>query len=287
MDTRTATGRAMEAPAAGGGDPSAEAGRTDRGQTIASVERAADVLLLFARTGQPTLGVTEIADELQLSKAAVHRILTSLRSRGLIEVDEATRRYLLGPAAMTLGLRYLGRLDVRRFALPALHELSDETAETATLSLRTGDTRVYVDQVTPVREVIMSVSIGVPFPLHAGASSKAFLAFLPPEQVTAYLSRELAALTPDTITDVDLLGDDLAQIRRRGWAQSRGERQAGAASVAAPVFDHLGTPVAVLSVCGPAERFAAHARECAGLLLNVTGRLSRTMGYVAGPGAHD
>jgi IclR family acetate operon transcriptional repressor len=259
--------------------------RSERGETIAAVERAADVLMLFARAKTHTLGITEIAEELDMSKAAVHRVLASLRSRGLIEVDEPARRYLLGPEAMTLGLRYMARLDVRQLALPVLHELSAETNETATLSVRTGDTRVYVDQVTPLREVIMSVSIGVPFPLHAGASSKAFLAFLPDEQVTAYIAHELKPLTDGTITDPGELAAELDAIRRRGWAQSSGERQIGAASVAAPVFDHLGMPVAVLSVCGPAERFAVEAEQCADLLLLRTRRLSATMGYSPGQGA--
>lgn len=253
--------------------------RTGPEQTITSVERAADVMLLFARADSPTLGVTEIADQLALSKAAVHRILSSLRSRSLVELDESTRRYLLGPASMTLGLRYLARLDVRRLAVPVLHQLSALTQETATLSLRTGDTRVYVEQVTPVREVIMSVPLGVPFPLHAGGSSKAFLAFLPGEQVTAYLDRSLAALTGKTITDPGQLAAELAAIRDRGWAQSDGERQPGAASVAAPVFDHLGTPIAAVSVCGPAGRFAAEAGECARHLLASTRSLSATMGF--------
>ena len=98
---------------------------------------------------------------------------------GLIQLDETARRYLLGPKTMTLGPktmtlgpktmtlgpRHLARLDVSQLDLPRLHELSAETNETATLSLRTGDTRIYVDQVTPVREVIISVTIGVPFPL--------------------------------------------------------------------------------------------------------------------------
>lgn len=254
-------------------------GETGPGQTITSVERAADVMLLFARANSQSLGVTEIADQLSLPKAAVHRILSSLRSRSLVELDESTRRYLLGPASMTLGLRYLARLDVRRLALPALHELSTSTQETATLSLRTGDTRVYVEQVTPVREVIMSVSLGVPFPLHAGASSKAFLAFLPEEQVSAYLDRGLAALTGATITDPGLLRAELAAIRERGWAYSDGERQPGAASVAAPLFDHLGIPAAAVSVCGPAGRFAAEADENAWRLLAITRRLSTAMGF--------
>lgn len=254
----------------------------DRRQTIAAVDRAIDVLLLFSATKTQTLGVTEIADELRMSKAAVHRSLSTLRSRGLIELDEASRRYSLGPVAMTLGLSYLVRLDVRRLALPELHELSARTNETATLSLRIGDTRAYVDQVTPLREVIMSVSIGVPFPLHAGASSKAFLAFLPEEQVAAYLDHELEALTDRTITDPQRLSLELRRIAASGWAQSFGERQPGAASVAAPVIDHTGMPIAVVSVCGPAERFAAEAEECVEHLMVVTGRLSAKMGYVPG-----
>ncbi len=250
-----------------------------RGQTIAAVERAMDVLLLFARSGQAQLGVTEIGRELGMPKAAIHRILASLRGRGLVEFDGTTRRYLLGPATMTLGLRYLARLDVRQLAGPALRELSAATGETATLSLLTGGARVYIDQVTPLREVIMSVPVGVPFPLHAGASSKAFLAFLPQQQAAACLGGELAALTPRTITDPGQLRAELARIRERGWAQSAGERQPGAASVAAPVLDHLGVPAAVISVCGPAERFTAVAPDCARQVLAVTRRLSAAMGY--------
>lgn len=257
-----------------------ETAAASSGQTMTSVERAADVLLLFGRTASRTLGITEIAEELAMSKAGVHRVLASLRGRGLIEFDERTRRYLLGPAVMTLGLRYLAGLDVRQLALPELRELSAVTSETATLSLRTGDTRVYVDQVTPLREVIMSVSIGVPYPLHAGASSKAFLAFSPAEQVETYLRSALAALTERTVTDPGQLRRELREIAARGWAESSGERQPGAASVAAPVFDHRGQPIAVLSVCGPAERFTGHAAECAAELLAVTRRLSATMGFV-------
>lgn len=255
------------------------AARTGNPRSVITVERAADVLLHFAQVEGQTLGVTEIATDLAMPKAAVHRILSSLVSRGLVQLDPAIRRYALGPMAMTLGLSYLERLDIRRLALPELHRLSTETNETATLSVRTGDTRVYVDQVTPRREVIMSVSVGVPFPLHAGASSKAFLAFLPPKQITAYLKAPLARLTPNTITGQSALRRELREIRERGWARSSAERQPGAASAAAPVFDHLGLPVAVISVCGPAERFEAEIDLCAAQLLNVTRSLSARMGH--------
>lgn len=249
-------------------------------RSVATVERAADVLIHFAQSGKDTLGVTEIATDLGLSKAAVHRILAALVSHDLLQLDPQSHRYALGPMLMTLGLSYLQRIDVRRLATPELQALSDLTHETATISLRSGQSRVYLDQVTPAREVIMSVRIGVPFPLHAGASSKAFLAFLPEDEIEAYLSTKLVALTPNTVTDVHALRAELADARTRGYTRSNAERQAGAASVAAPVFNHEGLPCAVISVCGPAERFAAEAERCAQALVAATGRLSKQMGYV-------
>lgn len=141
--------------------------------TIATVERAVDILLHIASSPGPDFGITELAEDLSMSKAAVHRVLASLKGRGLVEVDERTRRYSLGVGALRLGLAYLDRIDVRRMGRPALETLSRKTNETATLSvLLGGHERIYVDQVTPDREVIMSVTMGEPYPLHAGASGR-------------------------------------------------------------------------------------------------------------------
>lgn len=249
--------------------------------TIATVERAADILLHFASSPGPDLGVTEIAEELGLSKAAVHRVLASLRSRGLIDLDERTRRYSLGVAAMKLGLTYLDRIDIRRIAHPHLQELSDRTNETATLSVPVGDrSRVYIDQVTPMREVIMTVTLGEPYPLHAGASSRALLAFFPEERIEAYINGgPLESMTASTIIDPETLRRDLALVREHGWARSAAERKSGAASVAAPVRDHEGKPVAVVSVCGPMERFSSEFEGCRDALLHTTRILSRRYGF--------
>ena len=255
-------------------------------RTIATVNRATDVLTLFARRPEPTLGVTEIAQELGLSKAAVHRLLTTLAAKGFIRVDRESRRYALGPAVLTLSLAYLERIDIRRLALPVMRDLSEATNETSTLSIRSGWTRVYVDQITPPREVRMSVQLGHPFPLHAGSSSKAFLAFLDEEERERYLtSAPLERLTDATIVDATKLRAELAAIRERGYARSFGERQAGAASVAAPVRDHLGRPAATISVCGPIERFRDHTEEAAKLLLAAVSELSDQLGYTGDGGA--
>lgn len=250
--------------------------------TIGSVERAADVLLAFGESNDDGLGITDLATRLGLSKAAVHRVLASLRSRDLIMLDETTRRYFLGPAAITLGLRALDSVNVRRLAQKHLAALSEQTQETATLSVRAGDMRVYVDQVTPRREVIMTVTLGISYPLHAGSSSKAFLAFLGQKEIERYLASSLIAVTPMTETDPVRLRQQLLQIRRSGYAESAGERQAGAASVAAPILDSHDVPLAVISVCGPADRFLRSKDLMIDKLLELTRFLSAQAGHQEG-----
>ena len=252
------------------------------GQTIAGIERALDALSLFAESTSPSLGVTEIAQALGLSKAVVHRILASFRAKGFVELDETTRRYSLGPRILFLGLTYLDRIDIVSVARPAMAELCSLTDETATLSLRSGDHRVYVDQVTPSRDVKMSVSLGVPYPLHAGASSKAFLAFLSPEEIDAYLEDpDLRSLTDKTVVDPRKLRKELASIREHGYATSFGERMEGAGAVAAPVFGRDGRPAGVISVCGPIERFRPQVDRASTLLLAQTLDASERLGYRA------
>ncbi|MGH9109638.1 MAG: IclR family transcriptional regulator [Acidimicrobiales bacterium] len=252
------------------------------GNSAMTVERAADVLLLFGRGLSPRLGVTEIATKLELSKASVHRILASLRNKGMVELDPTSRKYSLGPVVMSLGLAYLDQLDLRAVAAAELAGLSRQTNETATLSIRSGHSRVYIDQATPDCEVLMSVQIGVPHPLHAGASSKALLAHLPPDEIEGYLAGPLPMLTPTTVVDPVRLRRQLAEIRQRGWARSVGERQPGAASLAAPILDFRHNPLAVISVCGPAERFEPRIETCTRHLLAAAARISSRAGRTDG-----
>ncbi len=139
----------------------------DKQQGLNGIERALDVLVLFSNSDSPTLGVTEIAAELALSKAVVHRLLTTFRARGFVEIDPETHRYRLGPEIGILGLSYLDRIDLRSLGHEVLVSLVALTNETATMSVLVGSTRIYLDQVTPNRDVKMMVQLGRPFPLHA------------------------------------------------------------------------------------------------------------------------
>jgi DNA-binding IclR family transcriptional regulator len=244
--------------------------------------RVADVLLLFT-DGPDSLGVSAIARELGLAKAVVHRILRTLTDRGLLATDPASRGYRLGPASAALGARALRESTLRTAAMPVLRELQQATDETTTVSARVPAGRVYLDQVESAQEIKMTVEVGRRFPLHAASSSTCILAFLPPAEQDAVLAGELATMTSRTVTQVNALRARLTEVRALGYAHSVGERQSGAASVAAPVFGFDGTVLGAISVCGPVDRVDDDARQrFAPLLCEAADRVSRTLGWRGG-----
>lgn len=245
-----------------------------------AAERVADVLLAFSRGGR-TLGISALSRELALSKAVVYRILQSLLSRGLVDFDPISREYGLGPSAIALGARALRYLDLRDVARADLLWLRDLTRETTTLSLLAVDRRTYVDQYESPQEIRMEVELGRPYPLYAGASSRAILAFLPEPEVERVLQGGLEPLTEETIVAADKLREGLAEVRRNGYATSRGERQAGAGSVAAPVFSADGRVTGSISVCGPLARFDADAIDrYIPLVTEAAANISRKLGNI-------
>lgn len=223
-----------------------------------SAERVADVLLAFL-SFQDTVGVSALARVLSISKAVIHRILQSLVSRGLVEYIPQTREYRLGPGAAAIGARALRQLDIRRLARESLITLRDQTRETTTLTILANDMRSYVDQYESPQEIKMTVELGRFYPLYAGASGRAILAFLPEADIDRITDRGLTPLTEATILNPEELRKRLEQVRTDGYATSRGERESGAGAIAAPVFGADGRVIGAISTCGPIARYDAES----------------------------
>jgi DNA-binding IclR family transcriptional regulator len=259
----------------------------DSGNGTESAARVADVLLHFL-AGNETLGVSALGRDLGLSKAVVHRIARTLVDRDLLAVDHRTRGYRLGPAAAALGARALRDSQLRTTALPALRELQVASGETTTLSALVADGRVYVDQIVSRHEIKMTVEVGRRFPLHAGSSGRAILAFLPAAERARIISAGLEAMTPNTVVDPESLDAVLVSVRELGVARSDGERQPGAASVASPVFDVDGRVVGAISVCGPHARLTDKVRNnLVPDVIATADRISRELGWSGALPAHE
>ncbi|MEU5723692.1 MULTISPECIES: IclR family transcriptional regulator [unclassified Micromonospora] len=255
----------------------------DASRTRSGLGRALDVINIIAARAPETLGVSTIARELGLPKAVAHRILKELVADEFLSFDEETKRYRLGAGALTVGLAALRAMDVPDIARRYLVRLVRTSGETATLSVRQGWYRVYIDQVLSPHEVRMSVSLGTSHPLHSGSSSKAILAALSDAEAEDYLDNQpLEAVTPSTITSPVRLRAELARIRRQGYAVSMGERQSGAGSVAAAVRYSTGQVFGSISLCGPQNRFTPEV--CAGhgaLVAAAAAEISAELGFRA------
>lgn len=223
--------------------------------TSRTAARVADVLLALAE-GRP-LGVSELARRTEASKTSVFRVAQALSAKGLLAQDTRTRTYALGLAAIALGGAALRRSQFVGIALPVLQALRDETGETGTVSVLAGLKRIYLAQVVSPQEVAIMVQVGAVYPLHAGASSKAILAFAQPTVREAVLSGRLTQLTSITPTVREELEAEVAHIADLGYAVSRGEREEGASAVAAPILGVDGYALGSVSVSGPTARFPA------------------------------
>src|SRR5215831_6933751 len=214
------------------------------------LERAVAVLECFS-SRQPVLGVSEISRQLNLRKGTVHRLLGLLTEQGMIARDVATQRYRLGYKVFYLGAQFARQYHVRDVALPLMRRLWEQSGETATLTIRIGDQRMYLEQIESLSEMRVKVDIGRPLPMYCGSGGKALLAFTERKDVDRVLAASpLVALTPNTIVDRDRLEAELERIRTRGYSISKGERVMGVNGINVPIRDSSGAVVAAIGISG-------------------------------------
>lgn len=202
---------------------------------------------------------TDIARSLDLPIPTVHRILTALRRRGYVSQHAETKRFRLGAAALQLGDRARAVVDLRSVAMPELRWLASVTGETALLTVLTPqrERAVCLERVEAAHPLRLSVSPGRQLPLHAGASQKVLLAFLDEEELERIIDVGLEHLCGATITDPRLLRDELAKIRRRGWASSFEETNVGVWGIAVPVLNAHAEIVCAVGIAGPSARLTS------------------------------
>ena len=227
------------------------------------LERSLAVLDCFTE-GRPEWATAELAVEVGLPVSTTYRLVSTLEAQGLIR-PVGGGRYRLGAAAMSLGHRASAGFDLGRDLHPRLEQVAAATRETAILSVfeprRLGV--LCIDRVEAPQPLRLSLEIGRVVPLHAGATSKAMLAFLGPDVLESVLARPLEQLAPGTITDPGALAAEIAKVREQGYAVSREETNEGAWGAAAPVLSRDGRAMAVIGMAGPLMRYDEGAEAAA------------------------
>jgi IclR family transcriptional regulator, acetate operon repressor len=220
------------------------------------LERTFGILEVFTEA-RPEWGTTGIARELDLPVPTVHRILVALKRLGYVTQNAETRRFRLGMAALSLGERTRTLADLRPIAIGPMRQLSDATGETALLTVLSParDRSVCLERVETSQPLRLSVQPGRQLPLHAGASQKALLAFMPADEIDRLTAQPLERFCTATITRRSALRRELAAIRARGWSSSFEETNVGVWGIAVPVLSATDVVCAV-GIAGPSPRLS-------------------------------
>jgi DNA-binding IclR family transcriptional regulator len=210
--------------------------------------------------------LAELVAATGIARPTAHRLAVALEFHRLVARD-LTGRFVLGPRSGELGAA-AGEDRLLAAAAPALSALRDATGESAQLYRRQGDLRICVAVAERLSGLRDSVPVGAALTMQAGSAAQILLAWEDSEKIHR-------GLINARFTAAQLSAD-----RRRGWAQSVGEREAGVASVSAPVRAPNGKVIAAVSISGPIERLGRqpgriHAAAVVATAARLTEHLAR------------
>lgn len=252
------------------------------------LDRAFQILDLLADENAG-LSITEIAEHLSLHKATVHRLIMVLGSSRFVEKNTVTGAYHLGSRLMELGLSAVSRLDIYEVAGPHLRALVKETGETAHLAVLRDGQVVSLINIQSSQTLRTPTTVGTRTPAHCTSLGKAMLAFAHANHIEDFFNNQkLERYTPHTLTSAKTLKDELALIRKRGYAVDNEEREEGLRCIGAPIWDSSGTVVAAISIAGPTVRITTErVRSFARNVMQSAARISTSLGYRGNTGKRE
>ena len=241
--------------------------------------KALHILDVFVATQKPCLTLQELSKATALNKNTVFRVLHTLTEHGYLVKRQ--HNYELGAKVLDLGHGNLRRRDLVAVCGPFLDALRNEFGETINLGVLEGGQIRYVDVRESPHRFRLAERIGGSDFLHCTALGKAWLAYLPFEQVRQLLKeQEMESQTERTIVTLTRMKIELARIRKQGYAVDAEESMPGAYCVGAPVLDVTESPVAAISISGPTVRFDSKSLPRASLaLMKAVAAIRVQLGY--------
>jgi DNA-binding IclR family transcriptional regulator len=245
-------------------------------------ERVVDIIDTLASAGGPS-GISEISRQLGIGKNNIFRILSALECKGWVQQDNETKRYSLTGAMAEVAFRALSQLDIQKVSLPYLQELQAITGEGSALSIRVELERIFINCIPSSHNVRHIVTVGERSPLWYGSGGKSILAFMTGEEINAALNQfsksGVSVLAEGQAVTVESLREELAQIRKQGYAVAVGERHSEVCGVSAPIFNHNQKVMGCISVSGPMSRFNREkAIQYSALVMEKAAKISSIMG---------
>ncbi len=217
---------------------------------------ARGLIVIQAFTQQtPQMTISQLSVKTGLSRAAVRRCLYTLTKLGFAGAEDG-QRYSLRPRMLTLSHTYTTSSTLSTAAQPIIERMSAAYRESFSVATLDGEEIVYIARTqVPSRVMAVDLHIGSRLPAYCTSMGRVLLAYLPPEQLEAYLAKvDLIPHTTRTIVSLEKLRLALRNVRRLGYAIVDQELEVGLRSLAVPVHAPNGRVVATVNLSGNAPR---------------------------------
>jgi DNA-binding IclR family transcriptional regulator len=205
-------------------------------------------LLQFVAEQPGPVGMKDVLGATDMTRATAFRVVSQLVDEGWLVAEGSPRRFSLGLKAVAMGLRRLSNDRVRHVIAPNLIGLATEAMRPAFFAYVENGLTWWLGVTEVVGERIIQSPVGEPSPALATASGRAILSCLDEESVRHAVAGGCVTLTPRTITAPDELLAHVRIARERGYSVVRDEVRIGLTSMAAPVRDAYGSPVAAIGL---------------------------------------
>ncbi|MBL7225727.1 MAG: IclR family transcriptional regulator [Desulfobacteraceae bacterium] len=200
-----------------------------------SVKKAFQILKLISGANRG-LGITELANSLEMSKGTVHGIISALEDSGAIMRAPVTKKYTLGVTLFELGKLAYSQIDLKDLARPVMEDLMERTEESVYVGVMNGDHITILDIVESSQDLKITSPKGTAIPLFAGATGKVVLASMEKSQALNIIRRNgLPRFTEHTITDPERYFEEVESAKKRGYATDYEEYISGVRAIASPI----------------------------------------------------
>ena len=251
---------------------------------VQSLARAFSIMEEIARN-RDGIGLAELSKRVGLHNSTTFHLVKTMVSLGYVRQMKDSKRYRIGRPLFALAASALDEVEMVSLATPILEELSRETGESAHFSVRLEDAVVVLARTGGKGAFQLTDRAGAVRPAHCTALGKIMLAALTPDQLEQFLARaELRAHTSKSITSVDLLRREIAEVQRSGVAIDDGEFDPEVRCAALPVRDFSGQVIGSIGISGPVWRLSIEAlQKRARSMRAAADRLSLEFGYAREP----